>query len=91
MSMDSFTSDLKAVAQGAVSDAMIDRGSGWIESLRHDSPIMHTLIMSLLYKSPEKVVAALALWNAEIKPLVHNEHVLAYIAAVQCKLRGSPK
>jgi hypothetical protein len=86
--LEDFLKLLRQVAAGMVDDAMITRGSQWIEHLKKEFPAAHLIIMSLLYRSPEHVLDALANMNSEIKPFRRNPNAIAYIAALQKRLKG---
>lgn len=87
--LEELTTLIKAVAQGAADDAMVTRGSAWITQLKKEFPGVHMIIMAMLYKSPEAVLDALGKLNAEIAPYTRNPHAIAYIRALQVKLRGT--
>jgi hypothetical protein len=82
---------LHEASTNAVNEAMITRGSAWIDALKREYPAAHFIILALLYKTPSEVLNGLANFNKELRPYATNEHALAYIAALQVKLRGKTK
>lgn len=80
-----------ATSKDTIDTAMLARGSAWIEALQQEFPLAHALITGLVYKTPREVLTSLAVFQPDIKPYVGNEHALAYVAALQTKLRGNRK
>lgn len=87
--LDKLIADLQSASQGVIDDAMINRGAGWIDELKNEFPWVYEMLMGMLYKSPEYVLSGLILLNKDLAPYRDNKHALAYIAALQGKLRGA--
>ncbi len=79
---------LHEASDSAINDAMVTRGSKWIEALKREFPGAHAVIMALLYQEPRSVLNVLAGLNKEIAPYTSNKHALAYISALQDRLKG---
>lgn len=78
-------------SQRTLDDAALDRGSAWIEALGREFPMAHALITGLVHKTPQQVLDSLAVFNAALKPYARDERALAYIAALQTRLRGKTR
>ena len=94
--MDQLIADLKLASSGLLNQAMIDRGSGWIESLKADYPLAHRLLIGVLYKEPSEVLDALCKMQPHLREHLSNgrgwnDSALAYVTALQKRLRGEDK
>ena len=88
LTLNKLIEDLRATANGILDYAIVERGAGWIRQLQVEFPQAHDLLMSVLYNPPEDVLRVLGKMRYELRELEGNEHVLAYIAALQSRLRG---
>lgn len=86
LKLNSLLQDLRAAASGVASAALVERGAGWIRELKDESPRIHELLMSVLYKDPVDVIDALAEFSPGLTSLRENENVVDYIARLQASI-----
>lgn len=86
---DSIKADIdNAIRENLVTPALVDRGKGWMDQLKREYPILHKILMSVVFGEPEQVLKALAMWDIRFKGLHKNPVALKYVRQLQATLNG---
>lgn len=80
--------DIRAIGQGIVDQANIDRASNWLMAAQDEYPLETAIVLGILSLNPTLAMTALSAKFPELKPYAKNPRVLAYLGALQRQIEG---